>query len=120
MVTTTVTATTSITTTNRPATNIPSLRTSSAADTVRQRIMDSLNTAMHCQGGENPEGGGGPAPVTPAVNPTALVPPAANVRTMGTLPAIFTGNRAKSQEFLDELRGYFQVNQRVVGFNSFI
>jgi hypothetical protein len=82
--------------------------------------MDSLNTAMHCQGGENPEGGGGPAPVTPAVNPTALVPLAANVRTMGTLPAIFTGNRAKSQEFLDELRGYFQVNQRVVGFNSFI
>jgi hypothetical protein len=39
---------------------------------------------------------------------------------MGTLPAVFTGDRAMAQNFLDELRSYFRANQGVVGFNSFI
>jgi len=37
---------------------------------------------------------------------------------MGTLPQIFTGNRAKAQDFLDEVLGYFRANRGVAGFES--
>jgi hypothetical protein len=129
MVTTMATATTAIMTTSQPTTNIPTSETTNTANTTRQRIMGRLNTAMHHQGegsgGGNPGGsggggGGGPALAPPAANPAALVAPAANVRSMGTLPAIFTGNRTKAQDFLDELRSYFRANQGVTGFDSFI
>jgi hypothetical protein len=82
--------------------------------------MGGLDTAMHHQGGgggggnlgggrggsggRGGRGGGGPAPA-PATNPAALVTPAPDIRSMGTLPAIFTGDRTKAQDFLDELRG---------------
>jgi hypothetical protein len=86
--------------------------------------MGRLNTAMHRQGGSGGGGGGGggggPAPVPPTTNPAAPVAPAADVRSMGTLPAIFTGDRTKAQDFLDELQSYFRANQGVAGFNSFI
>jgi hypothetical protein len=96
--------------------------------------MGRLNTTMYCQGGGggggNPGGSGGGggggsggeglAPAPPATNPTALVTPATDVRSMGTLPAIFTSDRTKVQDFLDELRSYFRANQGVAGFNSFI
>jgi hypothetical protein len=97
--------------------------------------MGGLNTAMHCQGGgggggnlgggrgesggRGGRGGGGPAPA-PATNPAALVTPAPDVRSMGTLPAIFIGDRTKAQDFLDGLRSYFRANQGVAGFDSFI
>jgi len=35
---------------------------------------------------------------------------------MGMLPQIFTGNRAKAQEFMDEVLGYFHANRGVAGF----
>jgi hypothetical protein len=96
--------------------------------------MGRLNTAMHCQGGGSgggnlggsggggggSRGEGGPAPALPAANPAAPVAPSADVRSMGTLPAIFTSDRTKAQDFLDELRSYFRANQGVAGFNSFI
>jgi len=37
---------------------------------------------------------------------------------MGTLPQIFTGNRAKAQDFLDEVLGHFYANRGVTGFES--
>ena len=37
---------------------------------------------------------------------------------MGTLPQIFTGDRAKAQDFLDEVLGYFHANRGVTGFES--
>jgi len=37
---------------------------------------------------------------------------------MGTLPQIFTGNRAKAQDFLDEVLGYFRANRGVAGIES--
>jgi len=37
---------------------------------------------------------------------------------MGMLPQIFTGNRAKAQDFLDEVLGYFRANRGVAGFES--
>jgi hypothetical protein len=83
---------------------------------------------MYCQGGGggNPGGsgggreGGGPAPAPSTANPTAPIAPAADVRFMGTLPAIFTRDRTKAQDFLDELQSYFRANQGVIGFDSFI
>jgi hypothetical protein len=129
MATTTATATTLTPTISQPTTSTPTLGTTNIANAVRQQIMGSLNTAMYRQGGGgergNPGGGrgegggGGPAPA-PAANPAAPVALAANVRSMGTLPAIFTRDRTKAQDFLDELRTYFRANQGVAGFDSFI
>ena len=37
---------------------------------------------------------------------------------MGSLPRIFTGDRTKATEFIEEVKGYIQLNQDVPGFNS--
>jgi len=37
---------------------------------------------------------------------------------MGMLPQIFTGNRAKAQEFMDKVLGYFCASRGVAGFES--
>ena len=37
---------------------------------------------------------------------------------MGSLPQIFTGDHAKAIEFIEEVKGYIQLNQDVPGFNS--
>ena len=37
---------------------------------------------------------------------------------MGSLPQIFTGDRTKATEFIEEVKGYIQLNQDVPGFNS--
>jgi hypothetical protein len=109
-------------------------RTGSTASNARQWIIDRLNTAIQWSGGGGRGGGegnlrgsegsgdseGGPPAAAPAANLAAPVPPATNVRTMGILPAIFTGDRTKAQDFLDELWGYFRANQVVAGFDSFI
>ena len=75
-------------------------------------------------GGEGPPGGGAPgggggAPI-PAATAQGPVPVAAprDIRTMGTLPQIFTGNHAKAQDFLDEVLGYFRANRGIAGFKS--
>ena len=37
---------------------------------------------------------------------------------MGKKPAIFTGNRTKVDDFIEEVKAYFRINQDVAGFNS--
>ena len=37
---------------------------------------------------------------------------------MGEKPAIFTGDRTKVDDFIEEVKAYFHVNQDVAGFNS--
>jgi len=71
-------------------------------------------------GGGPPGGGGGGAGPVPASAAQGPVPAAApeDIRTMGTLPQIFTGDRAKAQNFLDEVLGYFHANRGVAGFKS--
>ena len=54
----------------------------------------------------------------PASQGQAPVPVAADVRTMGEKPAIFTGNRTKADDFIEEVKAYFCVNQDITGFNS--
>jgi hypothetical protein len=46
------------------------------------------------------------------------VPPAGDVKTMGQLPQVFTGNRARADNFTKEVKGYLRLNQDVAGFDS--
>jgi|SRR5713226_4324409 len=64
-------------------------------------------------GGGSPGGVGGQAPAQP---------PAANVdiRPIGSPPSIFHGERAFTDNFLNELNLYFQVNWAVPNYQSFI
>jgi hypothetical protein len=41
-----------------------------------------------------------------------------DVKTMGQLPQIFTGNHSKADNFIEEVKGYLCLNQDVAGFNS--
>jgi hypothetical protein len=44
--------------------------------------------------------------------------PAGNVKTMGQLPQVFTGDHSKVDNFIEEVKGYLCLNQDVAGFNS--
>jgi len=69
-------------------------------------------------GGGAPGGGGtGPIPAATAQGPVPVAAPR-DIRMMGTLPQIFTGDHAKAQNFLDEVLGYFCANRGVAGFES--
>ena len=97
-----------------------------------QEVINQLNQALRRQ--YHPRGGGGgggrgggsgggggagpPAQPQPAGQGQAPVPVAADVRTMGEKPAIFTGDRTKAEDFIEEVKAYFHVNQDVAGFNS--
>jgi hypothetical protein len=37
---------------------------------------------------------------------------------MGQLPQIFTGDRARADDFIKEVKGYLRLNQDVAGFDS--
>jgi hypothetical protein len=43
--------------------------------------------------------------------------PAGNVKMMGQLPQIFTGDCSKADNFIEEVKGYLHLNQDVAGFN---
>ena len=64
-------------------------------------------------GGGPPRGGGGQPPVT-----QQPVPPAADVKAMGSLPQIFYGDQSKADDFIEEVKGYFCLNTDVAGYNS--
>ena len=68
-------------------------------------------------GGSGPPGGGPPAGGQP---PAAQqpVPPAPDVKAMGSLPQIFYGDRSKADDFIEEVKGYFRLNADVPGYNS--
>jgi len=137
-----------ITTTTATTTVQPSVQstttgtTTSPTTTADQRVRDRLRAAMQrsgnstrggapgggapgggAPGGGAPGGGapgGGGAGSVPTATAQGPVPAAApgDIRTMGTLPQVFTSNRAKAQDFLDEVLGYFHVNRGVAGFKS--
>ena len=68
-------------------------------------------------GGSGPPGGGPPVGGQP---PAAQqpVPPAADIKAMGSLPQIFYGDRSKADDFIKEVKGYFCLNADVPGYNS--
>jgi len=64
--------------------------TSGTTATPTQRITTAINKALRRNPGSGPGGPGGPA--AQGANPLAVVPQAADLRLMGSLPAIFSGN----------------------------
>ena len=67
-----------------------------------------------------PRGGGGSGPPGRG-QPLATqqpVPPAPDVKAMGSLPQIFYGDRSKADNFIEEVKGYFCLNTNVTGYNS--
>jgi len=56
--------------------------------------------------------------VAQGINPLAVVPQAADVCLMGSLPAIFSGNRAEAKHFINGVQAYIQLNREVPGFTS--
>ena len=62
--------------------------------------------------GRGPPGGAGPGA---DLIPVAI---AGDVKTMGSLPQIFTGDCTRADDFIKEVRGYLCLNQDVAGFNS--
>ena len=70
-------------------------------------------------GGLGPSGGGGGLPG--AGQPLAAqqpIPPAPDIRAMGSLPQIFYGDRSKANDFIKEVKGYFHLNADIPGYNS--
>ncbi|KAH9974864.1 hypothetical protein BJV74DRAFT_888900 [Russula compacta] len=70
-------------------------------------------------GGPGGPGGGPGGPPGPDPNaPQVPVAAAANVKTMGALPQVFTGDRSKADDFIKEVKGYLRLNADVAGYNS--
>ena len=72
-------------------------------------------------GGSGLPRGGGPGQPGGGGQPAAAQQPiqvAADVKAMGSLPQIFNGDRAKADNFIKEVKGYFCLNADVVGYNS--
>jgi len=63
--------------------------------------------------GGNPPGGGPPG--GDDLLPVAIM---GDVKTMGSLPHIFSGDRTKADNFIEEVRAYLRLNQDVAGLNS--
>jgi len=112
------------TTTQAPAASTSETATSSApvgatsAD-VLQSLQRALRRTIPGGGGGTPGGGGG-APAPPGNAPQQPAQPPHDVKMMGALPAIFTGNRKQADDFIEQLKGYIHLNRLVSGMNSFI
>jgi len=107
--------------------------------TLNQRITAAINKALRRVPGSGPGGPGGPggsggpggpgglggpgAPGGPGGGPATAGPqnvivPTGDIRTMGSLPAIFTGNRAEAENFIKGVQAYLRLDREVPGFNS--
>jgi hypothetical protein len=86
-------------------------------------IQMRLNATLRWTG--PPGGGGGPGspegPGGPGLVPAQLlqqpVTPAHDVKTMGQLPQVLTGDHSKVDNFIEEVKGYLHLNQDVAGFD---
>ena len=93
--------------------------------TQSQKIASAMQQAFRQKkpggGGSGPPGGGGAGPPPAGGQPPAVqqpVPPAADVKAMGSLPQIFYGDHSKADDFIEEVKGYFCLNADVAGYNS--
>src|SRR6267142_5228960 len=95
-------ATTTATTSGTAATPAAAV-TGGSTLTATQRITTAINKALRRNPGSGPGGPGAPGgpggPVAQGINPLAVVPQAADVCLMGSLPAVFSGNRAEAEHF---------------------
>ena len=96
----------------------------SGAPATTQSIQAGLHTTLRCHGvppTSQPGGGGGGGGSgrggPPAAAPQGVVPATNNVKAMGSLPQIFTGDRLQADNFIEEVKGYLCLNHDVAGFN---
>ncbi|WP_216843155.1 hypothetical protein, partial [Granulicella sp. S190] len=72
-------------------------------------------------GGGGPSGGGNPpfrsGPPPEGANPQQPINTAQDVKMMGQLPTIFTGDRSKAEYFIEAVKMYFCLNEDVAGMN---
>src|SRR6267142_553971 len=112
-------ATTTATTRGNTPPSVNTTTTTGTGLTPTQRITTAINKALRRNPGSGPGGPGGPGgPRIQAVNPLAVIPQAADVRLMGSLPAVFLGNRAEAEHFINGIQAYIRLNREVPGFNS--
>jgi len=108
-----------------PATQ-PSVPTTSTPASISNKLSNALrrnpggNPGGSGGGGSGGGGGGAPAPQGPGgpnvpQNPIAQ---AADVKAMGALPQIFSGDCARADDFIEEVKTYLHLNDDVTGFNS--
>ena len=94
-----------------------------------QRIASAMQQAFRQKkpgGGSGPPGGGGsglPEGGGPLAGGQPLaaqqpVPPAVDIKAMGSFPQIFYGDRSKADDFIEEVKGYFCLNADIAGYNS--
>jgi len=69
-------------------------------------------------GGNPPGAPGPPTPVPPAQGGQQPVARAADVKSMGGLPQVFTGDCLIADDFIKEVKGYLRLNQDIAGYNS--
>jgi len=69
-------------------------------------------------GGNPPGAPGPPAPVPPAQGGQQPVAQAADVKSMGGLPQIFSRDCLLANDFIEEVKGYLQLNQDIASYNS--
>src|SRR6266850_2658086 len=116
----TTTTTTQPTITVQPAPTAANTSTSATTTgstmTPTQRITTAINKALRRNPESGPGGPGGPA--AQGINPLAVVPQAVDIRLMGSLPAIFSGNRAEAEHFINGVQAYIWLNREVPGFTS--
>ena len=89
--------------------------------TQSQKIASAMQQAFQQKKKPGPPGGGGGAGPPGRGQPPAAqqpVPPAPDVKAMGSLPQIFYGDRSKADDFIEEVKGYFHLNANVAGYNS--
>jgi hypothetical protein len=81
-------------------------------------IQTKLNATLRWTG--PPEGGSLDTPGGPGRGPQIpqqLVTPTGNIKTMGQLPQVFTGDHSKADNFIEEVKEYLCLNQDIAGFN---
>ena len=124
------------TTTQEVTATMATFDTTTSTQSQSQRIASAMQQAFKQKkpgGGSGPPGGGGSGPPggggsgPPGGGPPAggqppaaqqPVPPAADVKAMGSLPQIFYGDRSKADDFIKEVKGYFRLNADIPGYNS--
>jgi hypothetical protein len=118
-----------LTTTMSTATTVQTTTTSTSTGTA-QKPQDTVkgiwNRAFGRTPGGNPrgnpgggggDGGGGDGGAGGAAN-QQVVPAGGDVRLMGALPTIFSGNRTEAHRFIKVVKSYIRLNEDVPGFRS--
>jgi len=107
-------------------------RSGNTNNTPIQCITEAINKALWRNPGSGPGGLGGPSgpggggpggpggPVGPGAQPAQqnVVPQGGDICLMGSLPAIFTGNRAEAENLINGIQAYIRPNREVPGFTS--